>query len=328
MLEIAPSHGDVNDRLDCRLVTRRLGSSLDFIALSTLIGEGDAEVVVVNGRKTSIAGNVAQALRNLRQVFLPPVTSRSQERRKDGWVVHFFRKVGSIFPSDPNEAANNVVLVWLDLLCINPNNEHEKTKRRLAMYEVFQAAKMTVGWLGPADDLSGIAVDTMQDISKAMPTLFGDPEDRKAHPENYSPQHRWVRQIEYVWEPPVPGDYDSVYEAETPKALAGFLSRQYFQRDWILEEIAMATFPAFLIGDRIVSWRDVLRMNKVMEEMRDNDSDVFPRQLRPLVHNWPLGTIYALLKELEKNQKQEGLSSGGRSMKSAPSSLSDTDGRK
>jgi hypothetical protein len=100
--------------------------------------------------------------------------------------------------------------------------------------------------------------------------------------------------IKYVW--------TNVAEGQYYPALLDFVERQYFNRGWILDEMAMARYPAFLIGDKIVSWQQVLQLNRLIEELRDHDSNQFPSEMRPLLHGWPLNTIYTLLAEYEKNQ--------------------------
>ncbi|KAK8052559.1 hypothetical protein PG993_003944 [Apiospora rasikravindrae] len=83
------------------------------------------------------------------------------------------------------------------------------------------------------------------------------------------------------------------------------LSRPYFNRNWILDELALARYPAFLIGDRILSWNQVLAANRIAEEIRDHESDVCPPEMKHLIHEWPLGTVYTLLREHEKRQRLE-----------------------
>lgn len=65
----------------------------------------------------------------------------------------------------------------------------------------------------------------------------------------------------------------------------------------------MASCPAFLVGDRIVAWRTVMRVVRATEDFKDNDSDQFPAAYRVGVANLPLGSCYELLREMkEQNQ--------------------------
>ncbi|KAI1849028.1 hypothetical protein JX265_013678 [Neoarthrinium moseri] len=134
-----------------------------------------------------------------------------------------------------------------------------------------------------------------------MPANFGDPEDRRQHPENYAPGYRWMADMKWMWDSP--GDTTDPTQFPSFVAIKRFLGRAYMQHGWILEEIAMATFPAFLIGDEIVSWMEVLRLNRNNEELIDNGAKLFPEEYRSLIHCMPLGTIYTLLKEFDRRQK-------------------------
>lgn len=64
----------------------------------------------------------------------------------------------------------------------------------------------------------------------------------------------------------------------------------------------MASCPAFLIGDRIVPWRTILRIVRCLEEFKDNPSDQFPAECRVAVAELPLGSCYELLRELRQRK--------------------------
>lgn len=73
----------------------------------------------------------------------------------------------------------------------------------------------------------------------------------------------------------------------------------------------MASCPAFLIGDRIVPWRTILRLVRCLEEFKDNHSDQFPTECRDAVAELPLGSCYELLRELRRRNQPLGLLYGG-----------------
>ncbi|PTB81796.1 hypothetical protein M440DRAFT_1388144 [Trichoderma longibrachiatum ATCC 18648] len=95
-------------------------------------------------------------------------------------------------------------------------------------------------------------------------------------------------------------------EVPSYKAISDFLNRPYFRNSWILDDMSKARFPAFLLGDDIVSWMQVLRLNRVNEDIKDHGADMFPDELRPLLEYMPLGSVYAFLKEFDNRQRQEG----------------------
>lgn len=167
----------------------------------------------------------------------------------------------------------------------------------------YKSAKMVLGWLGSANETSDVALRIIRTFERAMPPRFGDAGDRELRPENYAPRIEWMRPLQYLWHVPT----ETIDPTEVPiyKAISGFLSRPYFRRDWILEEMAMARSPAFLVGDQMLSWMQVLRLNRINEEIRDHGSIFFPDEFRSLLGYMPMGTVDAFLKDFERRRELE-----------------------
>lgn len=378
------SANDIDDRVECRLITQSLTEDVEFLAISALYGDQKVEeIIFVNGHRVPVPQNLAQAIRHVRAVFLSPQSftfpsstyssarstssinlrpeaergrlapskSKSQLRVPQTspaprWLKHALRHVRSILPKAPGQykdAKPPRLLIWLDAICVNQQDAAETKDSRAVMRQIYGQAKTVIGWLGmPLEDgTTDLAMDSMKQVDEAIPPNWGDAEDQELHPENYSPQHEWMKKIAHFWE----GGYDeaiaaypSLIEAHTkddsrvpdpedlqknmngsvtpPKykyrnsawaSVCHILERDYFQRQWILDELAMAKFPTFLIGDRILSWKHILRLNRLIEEMRDSESDVFPAELKPMCHDFPLGIVYTLLSDFEKRQNEEKL---------------------
>ncbi|KAJ3535949.1 hypothetical protein NM208_g6927 [Fusarium decemcellulare] len=163
---------------------------------------------------------------------------------------------------------------------------------------------MVVGWLGPKDSTSDLAIEIIKAWDKCMPASFGEPGDRELHPENYAPILQWMGPVAHLSD--IPEGITDPREVPSYVAVSSFLNRPYFRNAWILDDMAMARFPAFLLGDDIVSWMQVLRLNRVNEEIKDHGADMFPDELRPLLEYMPLGSVYTFLKEFDNRQKKEG----------------------
>ncbi|KAK8033891.1 heterokaryon incompatibility protein [Apiospora marii] len=333
MVELQPAP-ELGDRVVCRLVNVTLTDKLEFVALSSLLGDAPitTEYVTVNDRAIRIPTTIEQALRHVRAVFLPAIslndpspTSPTDDstahisihsngsggntngitktntnyrdawenlppppkrektlppaRKPPGWLVQVLRNVKSILP-DPSKSRRdrealkqtpNTLYVWIDALCVNRNSATESSGLLGHMGAVYRQAKMVIGWLGLKGPDTDLGVEGLALFEQALPPTFGEPGDEALHPENYAPRH----------------------------------DRPYFNRNWILDELALARYPAFLIGDRILSWNQVLAANRIAEEIRDHDSDVCPPEMKHLMHEWPLGTVYTLLREHEKRQRLE-----------------------
>lgn len=297
LLEIRPA-ASVEDRIDARLVTVRLRDEPEFIALSSLYGSpSESENVIVNGRPIAITLHLAQALRHIRTVLFPGTVSkgderlnpRRQQRKPPFWLRQLMKHVNSILPG-PEVDKIAPLRVWLDVICVNQYDEAERTRQLQDMRMVYSAAQMTVGWLGMKVENSEAGLECLTNIDRLMPPRWGDPGDREEHPENYAPTHAWFKKVDYIWK-----DVKATEWSQLPQDWQGandFMNRPYFQRRWILEEIARARFPAFLIGDTILSWRTILRLHRMLEDVKYVDSDNFPKVSTwlnyTLISRWPL----------------------------------------
>lgn len=307
LLELQPSD-DIEQPPVCRLVNLALTDKLEYLAISCSLLEPETENVIINNRSVSVPATLGQVLRHVRAVFLDPTAKAGRNRSlyddKKGppnWLVQAMKNVRSIFPDAPGkgrfgEDGQATLLVWLEPLCINRQSQKEMAQQLKHMAMVYRSAQLVVGWLGLKSELTDVALEALQDVEAAFPPQFGEPEDKKLHPENYAPTHQWLHKIAYLWEHGVGGLYYP--------ALRDFTERPLFHRTWLIDEMAMARYPAFLIGDRIVSWKQIITFNRLLEEL-SNESAVFPSGLRPVAQSWPLGTIYTMLRHYEEKERRQ-----------------------
>lgn len=306
LLEIPPARTP-EDAIVCRLVTLSLDKlDTDYYALSSLLGEPDAtDTIYVDGRSVSLTSHQAAALKCMRNVFsakqkqprkASPLSDvgPSQQGSRLGFLPQRLRNFLRI--------SNPCLYVWLDSLCVNQNDPEETGQLKDTMKRVYRSAKVVAGWLGPAikDTAEGLTVFTAIDV--AMPRFWGDPGDRDLHPEDYAPTHKWATAVDWMWKS---GD-DGTVAFMLPHWIGAndFMHRSYFQRQWILQELFMASSPAFMIGEHIVSWRAILRLNRMLEEVKDSESDVLPTHYRPAIAELPLGTVYELLEEIMRRKQR------------------------
>lgn len=271
----------IDDRIDCRLTTVRLSDEPEFIALSSLYGEpSETETIIIGGRSVTITRHLAAALRHIRTVFFPHTLHRdgssrrsARQSRTPGWLRQLMKHMSSILPSEDAEQ-RTPLLVWVDVLCVNQQDEREKLKQVNDMRQIYRAAQIVVGWLGMKTEHTEAGLACLNDIEENMPKHWGDPGDREEHPWDYAPTHAWFKKIAHLW---APGPGNTICFT-LPHWLGAndFMNRPYFQRRWILEEISMARYPTFMIGDTIVPWKQILRLNRLLEEAKYHDSNEFP----------------------------------------------------
>jgi hypothetical protein len=293
-LEIEPAT-NINDPIVCRLLTLPLHRDIGYIAISALIGDPTKqERITLDRSSITVPANISLAIKHTRAVFYPAVRRAGQEssgkkegNESPGWLRRLLGHLGG-----KERESRPKLRVWIDFLCINAANARENAKQRVTMYHVYQQAQMVVGWVGLKIPQTDLGVQLIQAFDQAMPETWQAPGDKEAHPENYSPHHQWAIPVIHLFDP----------QSDAAIGTADFLNRDFFTRCWILEEMAMARVPTFLIGDAIVSWKQILRLNLAMEEFKDHESNVCPASTRPAIHNFPLGTIHKLLDEFEKRK--------------------------
>ncbi|KAF7545214.1 hypothetical protein G7Z17_g9351 [Cylindrodendrum hubeiense] len=309
LLEIQSAR-NINDTVDCRLATYRLTDELEYIALSSLYGDAsDTEKIIVGGRAVNIPAHLSQALKHVRAVFYPTISQRFQRtpaRRTHNtprWLRQLFGLSSSNAKDGSDSSRPKALRVWVDILCVNQRDDFEKSKQLVEMRQIYGSAELVVGWLGEKAEHTAVAMSTLAEIEDAMPPHWGDPGDREKHPEDYSPTHKWAESITHIWADGADGEIPFLM----PHWIGcnDFMTRQYFQRRWILEEIALSRFPTFLIGDTVVPWKQVLRLNRMMEEFKYHPSDVFPPHLSAMIADLPLETAHKLLDEFAKREALE-----------------------
>lgn len=334
LLEVRPAQG-IHETVSARIVNLPLTPDLDFIGVSALYGDtDDTEPIIIDGRRVAVPANLGQALRHARAVFWPAATTPQAHaqaqagpvsaaaaaaedsrggttgvlepaRKKPHWLRQLLRSL--VLPSADGErlsrggGGGQTLRVWIDAFCVDERDARERKEQHTLMATAYRHARTVVGWLGPKDETSDLAVQVIRDVDRAVPAGFGSPGDREAHPEHYAPRHTWVGGIQHLWR--VPEGVADLRRSDTWVAMSRFLGRPYFQREWILSEIAMATFPTFLVGTDVVSWSEVLRWNLCNEELSDKGSAQFPEEYRTdIVSFLPLGTVYTMLKAFERSR--------------------------
>ncbi|TQV90969.1 heterokaryon incompatibility protein [Cordyceps javanica] len=326
LLELQPAlTNNINEPIVCRLVHETVKESSQFIALSSLYGDVSVkEHIMLDGVRVVIPQHLSEALRYIRAVFLTNTTPNSYssvssssgsrdrseqaqsvlKKRPPRWLLPLLRGFRNIFvePSSRSSAAPSLC-VWLDLLCVNKRDAREASEKRLHMTRAYQNATLVVGWLGTKDSTSDLAIEIIRAWDKCMPASFGEPGDREAHPENYAPIMQWMAPVQHLSE--IPEGITDARQVPSYNAIFQFLNRPFFRNAWLLEEMSLARFPAFLVGDDIISWMQILRLNRANEEIRDHGAEMFPDELRPLLQYMPLGSVFAFLEAFDARQREK-----------------------
>lgn len=137
--------------------------------------------------------------------------------------------------------------VWIDAICINQNDIEERAQQVGIMKHIYASAWKVVVWLGKESDDSNLAMTAVRYLSLRA----GD----EKLPDDLYHRRRTVdlRPLFIVW-----STYKSYLKIEVYRALYRVFSRQYWQRLWILQEIALSRPDTpVLCGIKCVHWQDI-----------------------------------------------------------------------
>jgi len=208
-LKTFSDQGKTNVPIYCDLypVEISIARSQCYEALSYTWGTSDGQSIQVNGTDVPVTENLHIAL-------------------------HHFREETS------------EVLLWVDALCINQEDYVEKSQQLHLMRDIYAYAKRTRVWLGPADDNSDDIMIQLAQIGKnviecgafdlfiRMTTLSIKDPPGAAQAENEA-----AKLVESMLDSSLAKLEDS---CRLLKGVCNLLSRQYWSRVWILQEIVVS----------------------------------------------------------------------------------------
>jgi hypothetical protein len=135
--------------------------------------------------------------------------------------------------------------VWIDALCIDQENIAERNEQVKNMSNIYKAAQGAIIWLGEEDEFCEDAFAVIESIAEIPEevwktvsyTGFYHPEDcyRKLGIKPLS-FHNWL-------------------------GFLGFISRSWFRRAWVVQELALARSATVVCGKRVVPW---LKISKTL----------------------------------------------------------------
>ncbi|KAM7184419.1 Heterokaryon incompatibility protein (HET) domain containing protein [Naviculisporaceae sp. PSN 640] len=126
------------------------------------------------------------------------------------------------------------IFLWIDALCINQDDIGERNREVKRMRAIYQTARDVVVWLGEKSDNSGLAMELVKTLAKSCADGTDDALGRELRTS--------------------PG----MFGFGAWRALGELFNRPYWERLWIMQEIAMGNSQTpFLCGDASVRWGQI-----------------------------------------------------------------------
>ncbi|WPH02248.1 Heterokaryon incompatibility protein (HET) [Acrodontium crateriforme] len=123
------------------------------------------------------------------------------------------------------------LLIWIDQICINQEDYDERGHQVSIMKQIFSQAKEVIVWLGEEDARSEKLIEYARKMRRGEDSLA---------PKNALARILTRRQLHH--------------------ALEKLLERPWFQRTWVIPEIALARFTTVACGRHNISWDNLVRL--------------------------------------------------------------------
>jgi hypothetical protein len=151
--------------------------------------------------------------------------------------------------------------VWADAICINQGDVVERNAQVALMRDIYSAAQTVLVWLGPHDAGS-------PQLFESFKLIAGDPAFQQT-----SLSLDWKENILQAFE--------------------NLMSRSYWKRTWIIQEIVLASNIRFFCGDASTPWLDFVAMYKAWTWTQDWTRSLQPRPKWLYISPKPHSTIFA-----------------------------------
>jgi hypothetical protein len=152
-------------------------------------------------------------------------------------VLEYVRRTGGIHD------------IWIDAICINQNDIPERNAQVRLMDSVYSHAQQTIVWLGEVSNDSNLALDFVPVINSALHSLR----------ESGEMTEKALLEI-------------TATDCNSPQwqALGRLLARPWFQRIWVIQEVALSQAVNVSCGDKTLSWHALGSMVDNLLECRLN----------------------------------------------------------
>jgi hypothetical protein len=130
--------------------------------------------------------------------------------------------------------------LWVDAICINQGDNNEKNEQVAQMREIYRLSQQVVIWLGEEDHHSQLALSIVPALARS-------------YSENLSPRRpteTLVSRTREKWGK-LPSSSDERWHG-----LMMLLQRPWFQRIWVVQEVAVSPDAIVVCGGDVVSWDD------------------------------------------------------------------------
>ncbi|KAK3392294.1 heterokaryon incompatibility protein [Sordaria brevicollis] len=225
LLDLHPA-SKYTDDLYCRIYTVPISHAPSYIALSYVWGD--------NTRSHSIS--IANEANHGRS-YVPLTLTSSLDT-----CLRHLRELQRQRKLDPRP-------LWIDQICVNQDDDNEKSFQVMLMRDIYSAAHQTVVWLGPAADGSDKVMDTFTDIGQGFLDKLGD---HTTDEHLLTVRHLIERNID---QPDVVvflrKAFDVLLKLKREGSYKHWIKRPWFTRVWTIQEFCLCADTLFACGYKV-----------------------------------------------------------------------------
>ncbi|QDS67868.1 hypothetical protein FKW77_007866 [Venturia effusa] len=127
--------------------------------------------------------------------------------------------------------------LWVDAVCINQDDDHEKEHQIGFMPQIYGHAKCVIVWLGEMAENSGNAIEAIRSAAREKSSISRSDDDsmwKLVYASEYGPYDDVGLATKNDWHNQKLGISPDDYQA-----VVALLQRPWFRRIWVLQEVAM-----------------------------------------------------------------------------------------
>lgn len=140
--------------------------------------------------------------------------------------------------------------LWIDAICINQIDEEERSQQVLEMRKIFASAKNVIFWLGKPTAAVMLLMDSLAELQRAFHKL--QERSTASSQDNSNVESSMWKTLWSTIRPAV-NDKNGDLLAQQQEGLRVLLRRPWFQRVWVLQEVANAPSAVVCSGRCSVS---------------------------------------------------------------------------
>jgi hypothetical protein len=186
-------------------------------------------------------------------------------------------------------ASGQSIVLWIDQICINQDDEKEKTAQVKLMHQIYTGAEQVIVWLGPAADESDKLMCFLSRIGDEAAIIGLDSENLEAMRWLRTQDNELTRSVEVQFVLGFIDHLSSDLESVLP-ALLAWCQRPWFSRVWVFQESALNSETVFRCGGETIGAETLMgamallapRLSQVVSGMQLVADKTGPRLLRDL----------------------------------------------